>query len=137
MRIIKPSSLKRGDVIGLVSPASTPNDMQKLDNGIRYLEKNGYRVKLGENVGKSNGYLAGSDQERANDINTMFKDKSVKAIFCIRGGYGASRILDKLDYKTIKNNPKIFVRKCFANSLIMSPGDFMTAAKYNGFYSHL
>lgn len=109
MRIIKPSRLKRGDVIGLVSPASTPNDMQKLDNGIRYLEKNGYRVKLGENVGKSNGYLAGSDQERANDINTMFKDKSVKAIFCIRGGYGASRILDKLDYKIIKNNPKIFV----------------------------
>ena len=109
MRVIKPSRLKRGDVIGLVSPASTPNDMQKLDNGIRYLEKNGYRVKLGENVGKSNGYLAGSDQERANDINTMFKDKSVKAIFCIRGGYGASRILDKLDYKIIKNNPKIFV----------------------------
>ena len=109
MRIIKPSRLKRGDVIGLVSPASTPNDMQKLDNGIRYLEKNGYRVKLGENVGKSNGYLAGSDQERANDINTMFKDKSVKAIFCIRGGYGASRILDKLDYKVINNNPKIFV----------------------------
>lgn len=109
MKFVKPPRLKNGDVIGIISPASSPSDQVRLENGIRYLEKLGYRIKVGKNVGKSNGYLAGTDQERADDITTMFKDKNVKAIFCLRGGYGASRILDKFDYKVVKNNPKIFV----------------------------
>jgi muramoyltetrapeptide carboxypeptidase len=109
MRIIKPAKLKSGDVIGIIAPASAPVDPTKLENGIRYIEKNGYRVELGNNVSKINGYLAGTDQERADDLNAMFKNKNVKAIFCLRGGYGASRILDKINYKLIRSNPKILV----------------------------
>ncbi|GMR25232.1 MAG: LD-carboxypeptidase [Ignavibacteria bacterium] len=109
MRIIKPAKLKTGDVIGIIAPASAPVDPSKLENGIRYIEKNGYRVELGNNVSKFNGYLAGTDQERADDLNSMFKNKNVKAIFCLRGGYGASRILDKINFKIVRNNPKIFV----------------------------
>lgn len=109
MRIIKPAKLKTGDVIGIIAPASAPVDPTKLENGIRYIEKNGYRVELGNNVSKINGYLAGTDQERADDLNSMFKNKDVKAIFCLRGGYGASRILDKINYKLIRSNPKILV----------------------------
>ncbi len=109
MRIIKPSKLKTGDVIGIIAPASAPVDPTKLENGIRYIEKNGYKVELGNNVSKINGYLAGTDQERADDLNSMFKNKNVKAIFCLRGGYGASRILDKINYKLIRSNPKILI----------------------------
>ncbi len=109
MRIIKPSKLKTGDVIGIIAPASAPVDPTKLENGIRYIEKNGYRVELGKNVSKINGYLAGTDQERADDLNSMFKNKDVKAIICLRGGYGASRILDKINFKLIRSNPKILV----------------------------
>ncbi len=66
-------------------------------------------LHTGKNVGKIRGYLAGTDEERVDDIHQMFSDKKVKAIFCLRGGYGASRLLDKIDYKLIQNNPKIFV----------------------------
>ena len=109
MRIIKPAKLKTGDVVGIIAPASAPVDPTKLENGIRYIEKNGYRVELGKNVSKINGYLAGTDQERADDLNSMFKNKDVKAIICLRGGYGASRILDKINFKLIRSNPKILV----------------------------
>ena len=93
MRIIKPQHLKAGEVIGIVSPASSVDDSSILEKGIKYLEKNGYRVEVGKSVGRVNGYLAGSDEERADDLNQMFKNKNVKAIFCIRGGYGAAQFL--------------------------------------------
>jgi muramoyltetrapeptide carboxypeptidase len=109
MKIIKPKKLEKRDVIGIVSPASTPNETDSIENGINYLEKIGYRVEIGKNVGKTNGYLAGSDQERLDDLHSMFKNKNVKAIFCVRGGYGSSRLLDKINYKLIRENPKIFV----------------------------
>jgi muramoyltetrapeptide carboxypeptidase len=120
MRIIKPQKLKSGSVIGIVAPASASVDPIHLENGVRYLEKNGYRVELSKNLGKINGYLAGTDQERADDLNSMFKNKNVSAIFCVRGGYGASRILDKLNYKIIKSNPKIFVGYSEITALQMS-----------------
>ena len=109
MRLIKPEKLKKGEVIGIISPASSPLDPSKLASGVKYLEKLGYRVEIGKNVGKVNGYLAGTDQERTDDLNSMFKNKNVKAIICVRGGYGAFRILDRINYKLIRNNPKIFV----------------------------
>lgn len=109
MRIVKPKKLTRGDLIGVISPASTPDESARTEQGVRYLEKLGYRVKVGRNVGKTHGYLAGEDDERLDDLHTMFKDKNVKAVFCLRGGYGAFRLLDKIDYKIVKQNPKIFV----------------------------
>jgi len=109
MAIQKPKKLNSKDLIGLISPASTPDEFSRVERGVKYLESLGYRVKVGANVGKSHGYLAGTDQERIDDLHSMFKDKNVKAIFNLRGGYGAFRLLDKIDYRLIKNNPKIFV----------------------------
>lgn len=109
MRIIKPKKLNLGDTIGIISPASSPDEMHRIEKGVKYLEKMGYRTKVGTNVGKSHGYLAGNDEERLADFHSMFKDKSVKAIFSLRGGYGAFRLLDKIDYNLIKRNPKILV----------------------------
>lgn len=109
MKIIKPKKLESGDVIGIISPASSPENLDKIENGVKYLENLGYRVEVGENVGKIHGYLAGSDEERLSDLHSMFKNKNVKAIFNIRGGYGSGRLLDKIDFNLIKKNPKIFV----------------------------
>lgn len=109
MRVIKPYKLNKGDLIGIITPASPVKDFSRIEKSINYFEKLGYRVELGKNVGKKNGYLAGTDDERANDINEMFSDNKIKAIFCARGGYGSPRILDRIDYKLIKANPKIFV----------------------------
>lgn len=109
MGIIKPKKLNKKDVIGIIAPGSSPDDHSRIEKGVRYLEKLGYRTQLGKNIGKSQGYLAGTDSERLSDLHQMFSDKNVKAVFCLRGGYGAFRLLDKINYKLIKDNPKIFV----------------------------
>ncbi|HEX7860460.1 MAG TPA: LD-carboxypeptidase [Verrucomicrobiae bacterium] len=107
MRAFKPPRLKKGDVIGLVSPASTPTPREKIEGSVRYLEGLGYRVKLGAHVSKAWGYLAGTDEERAEDFNDMIRDPRVKAIFALRGGYGTPRILDRIQYGALSKQPKI------------------------------
>ncbi|MDD8016896.1 MAG: LD-carboxypeptidase [Bacteroidota bacterium] len=109
MKIIKPKALKKGDCIGIVAPASPPSSPEKITKGAEYLERLGYRVKFGKNVNKVNGYLAGTDAERADDLHEMFEDKEVKAIIAVRGGYGTPRLLPLLNYSLIKKNPKILV----------------------------
>ncbi len=109
MRVVKPKKLSPGDLIGIISPASSPAELDRIEAGVKYLEGLGYRVEVGKHVGKYNGYLAGTDDERLEDLHYMFGKKDVKAIICVRGGYGTPRILDKIDYKLIQKNPKIFV----------------------------
>jgi muramoyltetrapeptide carboxypeptidase len=109
MTIVKPPRLKKGDLIGLVSPASTIADPTRIDRGVSYLERLGYRVIVGQHVLKVNGYLAGTDAERVEDLHRMFGNTEVKAVWCIRGGYGTPRILRHLDYRLLRQNPKIFV----------------------------
>ena len=109
MKTLKPPRLRTGDLIGIVSPASTPSAQEKVDKGVRYLEGLGYRVKIGRHVMAQYGYLAGTDEERAADLNDMLRDPAVRAIFALRGGYGTPRILDLLDYKAARRDPKILV----------------------------
>jgi len=109
MRIVKPKRLRKGDVIGIISPSSSPDDLFRINKGVNYLESLGYKVKVGKNIGHYRGYLAGTDEQRLNDLHEMFRDKNVKAIICSRGGYGSQRLLDKVDFKLIEHNPKIFV----------------------------
>jgi muramoyltetrapeptide carboxypeptidase len=120
MRILKAKKLKKRDVIGIISPASFPADSSRIQNGVTYFEKLGYRVEIGKNVGKELGYLAGSDEQRAEDLNDMFRNKQVKAIFCLRGGYGSGRLLDKIDFGAVRRNPKIFVGYSDITSLQMA-----------------
>lgn len=108
MKLLKPKALKIGDTIGIIAPSSPPRDSKVIDPAIKALKQLGFKVKPGRSIKKRNGYLAGSDDERAKDLNRMFADKTVDAILCLRGGYGAARILDKIDFNTIKKNPKIF-----------------------------
>lgn len=106
--MIKPKALKKGDTIGVVAPSS-PEDKEKLCDSTKVLEDLGFKVVHGRSCYESHGYLAGDDELRAFDINTMFKNPRIDAIFCMRGGYGSARILDLIDYNIIYKNPKIFM----------------------------
>ena len=107
MTILKPLHLRKGDLIGVISPAGPIADHSRIERGVRYLEGQGYRVTVGEHAAKSTGYLAGEDRERLSDLHAMFRNKKVKAIICVRGGYGTTRLLLFIDYTLIKRNPKI------------------------------
>jgi len=120
LAILKPKRLTPGDVIGIISPASSPNDLSRINKSVEYLEKVGYRVEVGKNVGLVKGYLAGNDEQRLEDLHYMFKNKNIKAVFTLRGGYGSTRLLDKIDYTLIRNNPKIFVGYSDINALQMA-----------------
>ncbi len=106
--LLKPERLNFGDTIGLIAPASAPPDPQAIDRAVAALEGYGFKVRLAPNVRARLGFLAGIDRERAADVMAMFTDKKVKAIHCLRGGYGVTRILERLDFKTIARHPKIF-----------------------------
>lgn len=108
MRIIKPQKLLLGDTVGIIAPASPPKDAKRIDLAVEVLCDLGFKVKLGKSIRKRAGYLAGSDGDRLNDLHSMFKDRSVKAIIALRGGYGSTRLLEGIDFDLVKRNPKIF-----------------------------
>ncbi|MBN2410354.1 LD-carboxypeptidase [candidate division KSB1 bacterium] len=111
MKLVLPPKLKQGDLIGVVSPASPPNNEKKqgYKNGLTYLYNKGYRVLEGRFVHNQDGYLAGTDEQRSFDFNFMLNNPEIKAIFCSRGGYGTPRILEKIDYRAARKSPKIIV----------------------------
>lgn len=107
-QILKPAKLNPGDKVGLVVPASFITEKQ-LEEAKRNIENLGLVPYYTNNVLARDGYLGGTDKQRADDINAMFSDKSIKAVWSVRGGYGCARMLDMLDYDLIKKNPKILI----------------------------
>ena len=103
--MIQPSHLKQGDTIGIVCPSGYI-PLEKVQICIQTLEKWGYKVKLGTTVGAKKDSFSGTDQQRAEDLQTMFDDASVKAILCARGGYGASRIINTIHFQAFNKQPK-------------------------------
>jgi muramoyltetrapeptide carboxypeptidase len=104
-----PVPLAKGDTIGLVSPSSATDDSFNLQLAREAMEALGFQVKTGAHYGARRGHLAGTDAQRAGDLNAMFADKTVKAIVCTRGGSGAARLLPLLDYDSIRRNPKVLL----------------------------
>jgi muramoyltetrapeptide carboxypeptidase len=104
-RIIKPKKLERGSTIAIIAPAGPPRP-DRLKRGIEFLKNHGYKTRVFRQVKSRMGYLAGSDQVRADAINEAFADKSIDGIFAARGGYGCIRILKFIDFSTIRTNPK-------------------------------
>ncbi|MEJ7847618.1 MAG: LD-carboxypeptidase [Pyrinomonadaceae bacterium] len=107
-RMIKPKRLAKGDTVALIAPASSI-EAKGFDAAVQNLESFGLKVKLGKYVRSRNGFLAGTDKQRLEDLHGAFADKDVDAIWCIRGGYGITRYLPDLDLKLIKANPKILI----------------------------
>jgi muramoyltetrapeptide carboxypeptidase len=103
--IIIPSYLKKGDQIGVTSPAGfiTVADIQP---ALQQMTSWGLRVKLGTTIGKRNFGFGGTDSERLKDLQQMLDDSSLKAIMCARGGYGVIRIIDGLNFTRFRKNPK-------------------------------
>tara|TARA_B100000965_G_scaffold214643_1_gene179473 strand:- start:357 stop:1292 length:936 start_codon:yes stop_codon:yes gene_type:complete len=106
--MIKPKSLKNDSTIGIISP-SYWLDQKILEKTAGYFTKQGYKIKFGKSTSIQSGPFAGTPQQRADDIHHMFSDPYIDAILCSRGGYGANKVLPLLDYKLIKQNPKIFI----------------------------
>ena len=103
--------LKAGDTIGVIAPdkALKSKDIQPLENATRYFESLGLKVKYGKYLFSEDNYCAGTPMERAKDLNDMFSDKEVKAIFTVKGGDMVNGILPYIDFENIKSNPKIFL----------------------------
>ena len=100
-----PAYLKKGDTIGITCPAGfiTMDDIQSAVNKIKEW---GYEVKIGNTVGKKDYTFGGTDEERLSDMQQMLDDKNIKAIMCARGGYGAVRIIDKINFEKFVAYPK-------------------------------
>lgn len=107
--MLKGKKLKPGDTIGLIGPSGAVRKEGAVGRAVEYMKQLGFNVKLGESANARYGYLSGTDEVRARDLNAMFADPQVDAIVCTRGGYGTMRMLDMLDYDVIRANPKIFV----------------------------
>ncbi|MBS4218744.1 LD-carboxypeptidase [Bacillus sp. FJAT-49711] len=107
MQQIKP--LKKGDTIGLTAPAG-PVTKERLEKAISVIKEIGFNVEVGDTCYEHyGGYLAGTPIQRANELNSLFANHAISAIFCLRGGYGSLHLLPLLDYETIKMNPKLFI----------------------------
>jgi muramoyltetrapeptide carboxypeptidase len=104
---IQPPFLNPGDEVAIISP-SFQIDSEKLAGAASLLERWGLKVRLGKNAAKRSGPFAGSDDERLSDLQEMVNDRDIKAVICSRGGYGVSRIIDRVDFSALKENPKWF-----------------------------
>ncbi len=118
--IIKPRRLRKGDTIGLIAPASNATEDEGIRFSIDLIRSLGFNVKTGEHLYDRTQYLAGSDRNRADDVNQMFADEDVDAIFSLRGGYGTPRILPYLNYDSIKANPKVFLGYSDISGILMA-----------------
>jgi muramoyltetrapeptide carboxypeptidase len=107
--VILPTAMQQGDTIGLVAPSGPIIHQDNLDKGIQILKDAGYKLKFYRDFGNTEGYLAGSDQERADEFNSIWSDPEVKAVIAARGGYGSLRMLDMLDLEHVQKNPKILI----------------------------
>jgi len=106
--IVKPRCLSKGDTIGVVAPASS-FDVEHFKSGVKVLHELGYKVKYDRTMFHPCWSKPGHNKQRGEQINKMFADKEVKAIFCAKAGYGSAEIIPFLDKRVIKKNPKIFV----------------------------
>ena len=106
---ILPAAVQQGDTIGLVAPSGPIVNRDNLERGIHILKDAGYKLKFFRDFRDTEGYLAGSDQERADEFNSIWADPEVKAVIAARGGYGSLRMLDMLDLELVQKNPKILI----------------------------
>ncbi|HEU4401114.1 MAG TPA: LD-carboxypeptidase [Candidatus Polarisedimenticolia bacterium] len=108
MKSLLPPALRPGDRIGVVAPAGPVREAD-LDGGLACLERRGYRVSPGTHLRSRQAYLAGGDDERAADLNRLLADPEIRAIWFARGGYGAPRIIDRIDFRPLKRHPKALI----------------------------
>lgn len=107
-KIVKPKRLAKGDAVAVIAPASGI-EADGFEKALRNLADLGLQTRIGKSARNRRGFLAGTDRERLEDLHQAFADKEIKAVWCVRGGYGASRLLPDLDFNLIRKNPKILI----------------------------
>lgn len=117
--LLKPARLKPGAIVGIISPASATFVKEEINIVLDAVRGLGLVPQLAPHVSDRYGYLAGSDRDRAADINQFFQDPQIAALLPIRGGWGCSRILPYLDYEIIRKNPKIIIGFSDITALIL------------------
>ena len=110
--------LNKDDKIGIIA-LSGNCDSKTVKSAKNFFEESGYRVELSKNIFSEKRYLAGEDEEKLSELYRFFEDDSIKLILCARGGYGAIRLVNKIDYNIIKNNPKPFWGYSDATALLL------------------
>ncbi len=105
--MLTPKPLFQGARVALIAPAG-PVPPEKFGPAVRSVEELGLTPVVYESCRRSHGYFAGCDQLRADDVNAAFADPDIDGIFCIRGGYGTQRIMDRIDFDLIRRHPKFF-----------------------------
>lgn len=108
-RLAKPPRIEPGDTVALIAPASPPLSKNVIPDAAALFRRAGFKVEVGSSARKRNGFLAGSDRERLRDLNSALGSRTVRAIVCLRGGHGTTRILDHVDFAALKKHPKILV----------------------------
>jgi len=119
-RTLKAPALNGGDTVAITSPAGAVWDKEGIDTFAEILKSFGFKVIIGKTLTEKFGYFAGTDEFRAKELNDLFADKNVKGIFCMKGGWGCARILDKLDYTVIEKNPKVLIGFSDITSLLIA-----------------
>lgn len=117
---LKPPRLKAGDTVGLINPAGATFDPEDVVIAEETFAALGLKMKAGTHLLDRYGYLAGTDEARAADVNAMYADPKVNGIITLRGGWGCNRLLDLLDYKMIAKNPKILMGYSDITSLLLA-----------------
>jgi muramoyltetrapeptide carboxypeptidase len=130
--LIKPKALKPGDTVGLIVPATAIEDPEKIDIARDIADSLGFKTVVGKHAAKQYGYLAGSDRERAEDINEMFRRSDVQGVFPIQGGWGSMRVLPYLDFDMIRKNPKVFIGFSDITTLLLAFYKFSGLVSFHG-----
>jgi muramoyltetrapeptide carboxypeptidase len=108
--LVKPKALKQGDTIAIISPAGATREPQDaFEQGQAILEAAGFQVKIMPHAKGQYHYLAGEDAKRVQDLHDAFVDPEVQGILCSRGGYGCMRLLNRIHFDLIRQNPKVFI----------------------------
>jgi muramoyltetrapeptide carboxypeptidase len=108
-KTIRPNALKPGDTIGIIAPASYVEKQQDIDDARKAVEGLGFKTVIGDHLNDRFGYLAGTDRNRAEDVNAMFRRTDVQGIIAVRGGWGCLRMIPYLDYEMIRRHPKVIL----------------------------
>lgn len=127
----RPKRLQPGDTVALVALSSGLKPSH-LDEKLRLLERLGLQYKIGKTVYMPEGMLAGTEEDRLFDLAHFVKDPDVKAIFCVRGGYGIARMIDKIDYKLLEENPKIIVGFSDVSVLHTTVNEYSNLVTFHG-----
>ncbi len=128
---LKPPALKAGDTVGVVAPAAAI-ERSHLERGLEVVRAMGFRVRVSERALSRDGVLAGTDAERARELQAYFADPEVRAIFAARGGYGCGRLLPLLDFDAIALTPKPFLGFSDATFLLNALVDKSSMVAFHG-----